>query len=1763
MTTVHVTPPELAGGAGFTYEDTVVAYYLAALLREEGAAGQTGVVTRVAVQQAPAFPLDDLVVRFDHQGTDRMLSLQVRRRVVISGAESNDRFLGILRSAAATLAGPEFRAGADACGFVVEYAALGRLRDLNRLIRFAGTSPDGADFESHFASTGAASQAVRKLRGELSAAIQAASREEEWQFYRHFVALRMEGLQGDGPLGAELANRLSDLAADAAAEGQALLDVLRMIAREGAGSAQSWTRESLLRQLRDRVALKVAPSYASDMASLGAFSRAALADVSDEVAGIRVDRPGVVARVRERMAGHRVVNLSGLPGSGKSVALKRAAETLAPGGPLLFLKHDRIENRSWAAFAEALGLEHSDPVQVLAEIGSSGTPTLFVDGIDRIDPAHKGVVIDIVRAIDSSEHLDHWTALASSRDQGLEGYRTWFPESFHREAGIGDVTVPPFDGEEAMRLAQALPALSPLLLGSGNVAEVARRPFFAAVLARSVATREATPQTEIDLVAAWWRGGGYDGPHSSVVQRQRALLDVAEQGLRTLGRRVPARKLRQATLNQVEGLVDDGVLQRIDDGAWYSFAHDIFFEWVFFRRLVELEEGWTDELVRTGEPPLLGRVVGLLAQKALKDAEGWSAGYLRLESTDLRPQWRREWLTAPPLTSAFAGREAEFAGFLADDDHRLLGKFLLWFQAHQTTPNPQILVSAAVPEEADRIRYADLLGWPSDIAAWARLLGWLIPAAPTFPRRFAPSVVQVFSVWQNAFGESANAHSAAVVDLCGRWLVELEDILYGPPDRTMRETDWSDLDSSGADLATNLRLTVARSASTYPGPLRELYERAVQSADMRRSTYAELMALGSTGAEVCPETLAAVAKAELMEELPGDRAARRRREEEALFAHLRQLREKPEAERTREEQRALSVPHSPVGDGRVDPDAVGIKRYEPYYSPPSALHNPFGALFEKAPKTAVALVRDLANHAVEGWRQNEDLRKADTPVPVTLSFPWGEQVFWGDGDHYDWFTTHASPEPLECAFLALRHWAFKEIDAGRPVDEVIRAVVEDNACYGVLGLALALALETFHVSETVLPVVTCQRLWHDDLPRLAKEHTRGVDLLGLGLQPRLEGDRAAAKEYLDSRLCRKRDVRHLAIRFATSADSALHERFAALVARFPELLPYTTETQREDDPVTAWLREHARRWAEMGKVENYRWIEVDGESREIAFEPPTPRTEQEERQLEANDAYFEETRLIGWAMGCLQTGTVVEGISMADAIRVAKERDRPTLFDERRDVENHSPQTVVSAVAAAALLDKTLSASDREWAWNSMARVEAMREPADARSGSRIPWHAAGHLVAALAGDRRTDVPRADSVARLLRLTVHADEDVARLAFAHLLADVDPHVQWVAGWLALVQSVRPRPDWSRDGAGSDAADARRRAVEDALEGLVRLGLRWPDLPAPWATAARRRAYGGRFREWQEWGDPDPYFDAAAAGKLLGMFPVENWCRSPVHMPLLSEGLERLVEWTSTKLLPEWEPVPGDDTAHRAATFLIEWNHALGRLLARTAPFLDVEVVRREHLDPFSVDNEDSFSVLAEFIVHTVVRHVIDAPTIAAGTLTLLNECVDRVLRHPAFRRAGYRAGELYGWSLPKVVRALLFVPIDEEAPGSARFANGDWSDLRIAMPIVSKMVTELVWSRDVMDCFLQLCERSGGAYPIDAFADQIAPAAESADHRWQGTTIPARIAATIQRLVDANFPMDAGLARRLLVVLDALVELGDRRSVALERSPAFREVREE
>ncbi len=369
--------------------------------------------------------------------------------------------------------------------------------------------------------------------------------------------------------------------------------------------------------------------------------------------------------------------------------LKHYAAKALKNGPILFLKTDRLLGKGWSTFASSLGLEHS-AAELLAEIGVTGTPILFIDGIDRIPPDQKVIITDLLHTIETHPDLQHWQVLATSRDQGLEPYRAWFPPSFYKGTGVGDIPVSTFSDEESEALATEKPHLRRLLFGPPAIREVARRPFFANVLTQDLFTDTTAPHTEIDLINAWWDRAGHDIQPADRIPRQRALIDLAEAGVGSLGKTIPKRKLKDTTFSQLGGLEMDKIVSETRLGGAYSFSHDIFFEWSFFRLLIELDTEWHTAVSAAGEPPLLGRVVGLLSQHFLSEPGRWTEGYSLLELQALRPQWGREWLTAPPFSPSFRQGMKEFSSLLTQDEN-LFEKVLVWFQAQHTQPNPIII----------------------------------------------------------------------------------------------------------------------------------------------------------------------------------------------------------------------------------------------------------------------------------------------------------------------------------------------------------------------------------------------------------------------------------------------------------------------------------------------------------------------------------------------------------------------------------------------------------------------------------------------------------------------------------------------------------------------------------------------------------------------------------------------------------------------------------------------------------------------------------------------------------------------------------------------------------------------------------------------------------------------------------------------------------------------------------------------------------------
>jgi hypothetical protein len=276
----------------------------------------------------------------------------------------------------------------------------------------------------------------------------------------------------------------------------------------------------------------------------------------------------------------------------------------------------------------------------------------------------------------------------------------------------------------------------------------------------------------------------------------------------------------------------------------------------------------------------------------------------------------------------------------------------------------------------------------------------------------------------------------------------------------------------------------------------------------------------------------------------------------------------------------------------------------------------------------------------------------------------------------------------------------------------------------------------------------------------------------------------------------------------------------------------------------------------------------------------------------------------------------------------------------------------------------------------------------------------------------------------------------------------------------------------------------------------------------------------------------------------------------------ADALEAFVGWTLDPINPGWR-TERRRGRERGDGNLYEWEDQLGRMVASVAAHLPADEILQRLLRPILAQpDEIAIRLLAPFTVSLVCGEVLDAPEVRDDTLDLLQAVLERTLESDDLRRSPYNDGRMGGFDLPELIKSLLFVVVDH-ALGAKRFANGHWDDIGKVMPLVDRLVRAAGWHPYVARHFVTLCERCGAAYPAETFADQVM--AQIVDGHlpsgWKGSLIPAAIAALVQAHADRQHPLPASLARKLLQVLDALVDLGDRRSAALQQSESFRGVR--
>lgn len=1752
MPSVSTVSPELTAGAGFTFENGVAAFYFVALLAETTAPGLGGRCTeRVLLQQGPlGQPLDDLIV--EARGADMQpyrLSLQVKREIVIGATASNKNFRDIILRAHETIAATSFTEGVDRVGAIVGTVADASLREFSTLCDWARFDACVDGFIQKLKTPGFAGDKLRyfddvkKILADYVAADQLDIAVH--RLLAHFVLMR-HAMVGEASINeSDAITRLADVlhSADrlrAADLWQALMGITRL----GAGCAAALDRKTLIERLGGAFRLRGASTMLASLTVIADEAKRAAAEIGDDVAGFTIERHECIADIKKTLVNTRFVQISGLPGTGKSAVLKAMVSQELNLGPVLFLKSDRLMGNTWAQYATSIGINASDLEALLIEVGVTGAPILFIDGIDRVAQNCRGIICDLLNILHESDKLVDWRVVVTLRDNGIEPVRVWLPRALVKQ-GASVINIEAFNDQEAKILAAQVPSLAPLLFNENSVKNIVRRPFFASVMVRNAIINECIPTSEIQLASLWWEKGGYAAEAASAFRRQQVLVTLARKGAMSLGQRIGMLDLNPDALSELEA---DGIVRQVRRGQVARFVHDIYFEWAFLQLLVAHGDQWHEIIQGVGEPPALGRVVELLSQVEISEGETWQQQLEKLEQRgDIRSQWLRSWMVGPIGLPAFNNYEPAYNAAMLADGARRVAKLAVWIQAEKTRPNPAVLSGGVFGDLKlnERIRLADSLAWPSDARAWRRLCYWMLEHIDSISCEWWPDILAVFEVWQNAAANFDNPLSKQVVILCKEWVEDI-DVKYHGSGWPKDYGKWEQLShDSVREIEGRLREMVLRSARTYPEQVLDYFRHLRELDRMPREVFNETVSYGAILAEACEVQFVDFCLWAMKRPLPVDR---RRRHRESI---------------------------NRWGDDNMDWEKLAVSD-DGCFFPCAPTREPFVSLFKHASLEARRLVRELANHATRAWRQLHriDKSKGLTPVPLQLEFPWGKQIFWGGTKQYLWSRGIGGPKAVVCGYMALEEWAFEEVKSGRSIDEVLRELITGHNSCAVLAIAVAIIMEWTHCSDVSLPILTCQRLWRWDIERFVKDMAPMANLMGFYRRDR----HSAAVVSSNERLCRKKDIRGVASVFILRGGNLGSQASKAILHFSNELAVDYAETRYDADAVNELMRT-AEIWAEVGRRETYRAsIGDDGRSILISHNNEKAKGPDIEAMNLREAIQAEQLGPLLWAQECLDKRRESSRMPLNDAIESARRLYAPGIFNEAHKLGDlrYQRQAAIAGVAAAALcVGEDISLEQFEWAAEvCLAAWLTPEAPGEffIRESSLI-FNPVLYAVKGLSGLLRRDAEKLEALVALVEAVAHPYDEIKAEAIIGMVVlwDCYPDIGWFGLHLACDLALIGRPDFRATAEERyvhevqhikkciEAAFFRAQTADDAVEPLPSMPPAWMRIPDGYRAMSMR--YGRDLLvQWEHYSTE---LNWTLMTKVLKAIPVATVLADEVRKEPFLFWCEELVRWTVDRLSPHWARESGETTLGNRSTELFEWRADLYQFLAQVSVHLDPQDTYRRFIAPAAVTDDETFgSLLASFVwIHTC--KVMDEPMVPKNSLEIIQLIVPCMLQHKGWASTRRDDGSLYDHDLSRMVRSVFFVDV-EKAMGAARFANANWQEVLLVVPLFEPIIIAAGSNRTVAEAYVTLCERAFGSLPLDTFIRHIPYVVRSRTglpSGWRGTNLPARLADLIQRYSESVESMSPECARILLRALDCLVDMGDRRAAAVQCSEAFKEVR--
>ena len=1098
------TSPYATGGGGFALEWRVAASYLAHLLVGDGAAelGDGRRVVSVAFQQAPACPVDDLVVSAAASVDSEpslVLSLAVRRspRLVASNESAQKLMRQFVRSVIeAPAGGAEYRVGLVVAGANKHAEQISMLAwhaaDQLDAAGFFGLLRTPKAFDTHIVGRlDQVEKLVKRALVDLGEAEPDDMRVQQltWKMLSRLTVLmpRLEPPHRED--WTDVASSLIPVARDRDLAGAtALRDRLFALASEFASRSARISLTQLRRRVHDLLNAGVRP-HDRGWQRLNHLHDRALESVQGEIAAgddarrVRLDRDDVVQELVETVSTSNGIIVTGESGVGKSALAVLSLSARAAAEPdsvsVLCINLRQLPERT-------VEFEHVLDASLSAVLNDLSAPqrVLVIDAADAVDEGMEAAFRYLVDAAQAS-------GMKVVAVTGIETTQVVHDTLISRlGTEINRHVVDPLSDTEIDQITAAFPQLGDLT-ASPQAREMLRRLVMVDLLVRSDVS--GVPLTDADAMRAVWSGlvrreGRSD--RGSPDAREAALLRLADNVLRG-----------GDTLDAVVG-IDDGALVGLRrDGLLRASVDDPF----------KIGPEFAHDEVRRYAIARLLLAEGAPAAKILQaGAPRWSLGAVRLACQALLAQ---PGTAAFPVRGRFMALQASFDALAEAHNEKRWGD--VPGEALLALPNPDELLGDAWPELSPdhpdgRPRLARLVDQRHRDDTGLVRVDSVEPMITLLLQEDEPWSAGEYA--QKLLRDWLYAHVVAGTDADHRLRVLLRQRLVqmcAAADRRLDDQQRAAVEARAArtpeEIEQERRFLEEHEAlfAAVGHGGRERRERPEVPVEITNEVVVELLALlgpdlGDGGEAILHR---------IAQDAPGDLAPA----VEHPFTPWALAQYRPEflAELTE----AYYIDDEVDGSCESDHFDGGIRPHVGNVWLPMATwsRGPFANLFSSDFRNGVRVVNGMLNHAAlvharvvarpAHWEPPIDIDRFEA-CRVELTIMGQRRVYIGDVQVWCWYRgSTVGPYPCMSALQAVERACDQLIEAGAPIEAVVWMLLEGCENLAMVGLIVGLLVRHLPNSGDLLePFLAEPRIWSYEFARVVQE--------GSGLLANTEGVKA-------------------------------------------------------------------------------------------------------------------------------------------------------------------------------------------------------------------------------------------------------------------------------------------------------------------------------------------------------------------------------------------------------------------------------------------------------------------------------------------------------------------------------------------------------------------------------------------------------------------------------------------------------------------------------